>query len=534
MKRVAVTILIGCLVLSLNISTATAAVKPGSTCKKLGQIITSAGIKYTCIKSGKKFVWSKGVRTKSASPTAPESSSPSTGATSVSTCPTPLLQTPVDLSKVSSILYPGQERGGNYKAHGGFGFDNATDNLVTVKIPLNGKISPVVRYREMGEIQYLFEFDGNCGVSFRFDHLRKLTPKFEAVVNAFPIKEDTPFHPASPYAISKVGTDLIGRYFAEAFGLKTITTRMFTHTGPRRGDVFDESSFAKRNAELIGANHTEVRFNIRDAKNTIIKLIESTGEPFSDAAYIPLSILCQSISGKHKVVLAGEGADEIFGGYTWQHQYFEEIYNKDWLRKIKSLFKKRGTVNYYAHAMSMGWFDKNELEHMLTPALHQYIPSDVHWFYRKHYNNKLTRLKSIQYLDMKCFMGELVLTKIDRASMANSLEVRVPFLDHKLFEKVFLLDEKQYFKQHQTKFLLYENIKKFLPQSILDRKKQGFVGPDNYYMNIEYYKKELANSNLVKHNIINQSYIDNLLKQDYNWKLWKILIMEKWFSHWVD
>ena len=65
-----------------------------------------------------------------------------------------------------------------------------------------------------------------------------------------PIKEDTPFHPASPYAISKVGTDLIGRYFAEAYGLRTITTRMFTHTGPRRGDVFAESSFAKQIAMI--------------------------------------------------------------------------------------------------------------------------------------------------------------------------------------------------------------------------------------------------------------------------------------------
>ena len=185
------TIVIGCLVLTLNLSTATAAVKPGTTCKKLGQISKSAGMKYTCIKSGKKYVWSKGVGAKSNSPTAPASSSPSSSATPKSSCPTPLLQTPVDLSKVTSILYPGQERGGNYKAHGGFGFDNATDNLVTVTIPLNGKVNRVVRYREMGEIQYLFEFDGDCGVSFRFDHLRKLTAKFEAIVNAFPIKEDT-------------------------------------------------------------------------------------------------------------------------------------------------------------------------------------------------------------------------------------------------------------------------------------------------------------------------------------------------------
>lgn len=65
-----------------------------------------------------------------------------------------------------------------------------------------------------------------------------------------PINEECTFHPASPYAISKVGTDLIGRYYAEAYGLTVMTTRMFTHTGPRRGDVFAESSFAKQIAMI--------------------------------------------------------------------------------------------------------------------------------------------------------------------------------------------------------------------------------------------------------------------------------------------
>jgi len=65
-----------------------------------------------------------------------------------------------------------------------------------------------------------------------------------------PIHEEVPFHPASPYAISKVGTDLIGRYYAEAYDLTVMTTRMFTHTGPRRGDVFAESTFAKQIAMI--------------------------------------------------------------------------------------------------------------------------------------------------------------------------------------------------------------------------------------------------------------------------------------------
>ena len=64
------------------------------------------------------------------------------------------------------------------------------------------------------------------------------------------INEECQFHPASPYAISKVGTDLLGRYYAEAYGMKIMTTRMFTHTGPRRGDVFHESTFAKQIAMI--------------------------------------------------------------------------------------------------------------------------------------------------------------------------------------------------------------------------------------------------------------------------------------------
>jgi asparagine synthase (glutamine-hydrolysing) len=129
-------------------------------------------------------------------------------------------------------------------------------------------------------------------------------------------------------------------------------------------------------------------------------------------------------------------------------------------------------------------------------------------------------------------MSELVLTKVDRASMANSLEVRVPFLHHSLFEKIFSLKESEYHKPEQTKFLLYEQLNKTFPKEILVRKKQGFVGPDNYYMNIVWYKESLRDSLLIKDGIIQRSYVDNLLKENYNWKLWKILIMEKWYVRW--
>ena len=224
MKSKAWALVLGLALTLLPTLPASAAIKTGDKCTKLKATAIVSGKKYTCIKSGQKLLWSKGVRvatptsepTNSSQPSDKPSSQPessSTNNSSKNSCPTPLLQTPVDLSKVTSILYPGQERGGNYKAHGGFGFDNATDNSVIVKIPLNGKVNRVVRYREMGEIQYLFEFDGDCGVSFRFDHLRKLTPKFEAIVNAFPIKEDTRtdlVNPPVPVTVGEVIATEVG------------------------------------------------------------------------------------------------------------------------------------------------------------------------------------------------------------------------------------------------------------------------------------------------------------------------------------
>ena len=60
------------------------------------------------------------------------------------------------------------------------------------------------------------------------------------------------------------------------------------------------------------------------------------------------------------------------------------------------------------------------------------------------------------------------------------------------------------------------------------------MGPDQYYMNMDFYRKELGESNLVKHNIIREEYIDELLQESYNWKLWKIVVFEKWFTHWVS
>ena len=105
-----------------------------------------------------------------------------------------------------------------------------------------------------------------------------------------PINENCNYHPASPYAISKVGTDMVGKYFFEAFNLKVLTTRMFTHTGPRRGDVFAESSFAKQIAMIeakkikpvvkVGNLKSLRTFaDVRDAVNAYYLLLTKNPKP---------------------------------------------------------------------------------------------------------------------------------------------------------------------------------------------------------------------------------------------------------------
>ncbi len=102
-------------------------------------------------------------------------------------CPDPLtLQTPVDINKVTGVLYPGQERGGDFKPHGGFRFDNSKNNEIEVKAPIDAAITGASRYIELGELQYLFDFETSCGIRYRFDHLTKLAPKLSEIAEKLP------------------------------------------------------------------------------------------------------------------------------------------------------------------------------------------------------------------------------------------------------------------------------------------------------------------------------------------------------------
>jgi asparagine synthase (glutamine-hydrolysing) len=287
-------------------------------------------------------------------------------------------------------------------------------------------------------------------------------------------------------------------------------------------------------AELVSSKfHTEHFFEILDGSSLDIidHLVNYYDEPLADISIVPTYYVSRLAARKVKAVLSGEGSDEIFAGYTWHREHYSKP--SIWEKLFHSKSENEYSVQNYAQAMAMGLYDKINLQKIMGTDHKKDIPNDPFWFYAQHYNQELGKIKSFQYLDMKTFMGELVLTKIDRASMANSLEVRVPFLDHELFEFVFTLPENDYVKANTQKFLLFENIKNTLPQAILHRKKQGFVGPDSYYMNMEWYRQNLKNSSLVSEGIINGDSLNELISVGDHWRLWKLLVLEKWHKRWM-
>jgi len=291
-----------------------------------------------------------------------------------------------------------------------------------------------------------------------------------------------------------------------------------------------EHLFAEMVAKQLGSTHTS--YLVDDAHLELMEhLAWVYDEPLADISTLPTFMVSRVAAQQVKAVMSGEGSDEIFVGYNWQRGFKAR---SPW-QQMKSMFASANqhyVVDYYAEAMAMGRFDGDAQKELLHPDLHESIHRNPDWFYAEKFNHSLHPLKAIQQMDIKCFMGELVLAKIDRASMANSLEVRVPFLDHRLFEKIFSLKVSQYHRIEQTKSLLYEQLKKIFPQEILVRKKQGFVGPDKFYENLNWYKSTLDKSLLVNDQLIQQSAIDKYIRNAEHWKLWKLVVMEFWYRKW--
>ncbi len=179
-----------------------------------------------------------------------------------------------------------------------------------------------------------------------------------------PIHENVNFHPASPYAISKVGTDLIGRFYGEAYGLKCITTRMFTHTGPRRGDVFAESSFAKQIA-LIEAKHIKpiLKTGNLDSLRTFADVRDAVDAYYKLVTINPIAGEFYNIGGNFSCTI-GEMLETLLKFST--EKDIKVITEKSRLRPIDADLQVPNTNKFKLHT---GWEPKYKFEETMKDLL---------------------------------------------------------------------------------------------------------------------------------------------------------------------
>lgn len=213
-------------------------------------------------------------------------------------------------------------------------------------------------------------------------------------------------------------------------------------------------------------------------------------EPFADTSAFPTYLVSKMAKEKVTVVLTGDGSDEIFGGYRRYHAIWqkEREHGPDNLliSAIYSRYKGNQTKDYFwmdvltylseLYAWPLSITDKELKKNLKIDKDY-----DTCWFLRKYYNKELPPMTRAQYVDFRTYLPGDILTKVDRVSMAVSLETRVPFLSRKLIEFSFSLSEEDRCPKGQEKGLLKKAYEEEIGRTILYRKKMGFSMPEKYF-----------------------------------------------------
>lgn len=259
---------------------------------------------------------------------------------------------------------------------------------------------------------------------------------------------------------------------------------------------YDESEYARRAADSLKVNCEIRKFGTEDYKELYDKLPQIYDEPFADTSAYPTYFVCKLAKEKVTVVLTGDGGDELFGGYP------RCIYAKDILNK-KIINNRKISELYLRNYKKLNWMNlNNKLGRMLKEDLALMAPMyqygieidrsrlrekyhiekdyDDFWYYRQFYIKELPIYTRLRYLDFMTYLPGDILTKVDRAAMANSLETRVPFLDKEMIEFAFSLSQQECNPNGELKGILKYAYKDIFPDKFFDRRKQGFSMPFRY------------------------------------------------------
>jgi asparagine synthase (glutamine-hydrolysing) len=323
---------------------------------------------------------------------------------------------------------------------------------------------------------------------------------------------------------------------------------------------FDETSAARTVAEQFGTEHTELILK-PDVEALIQDIIWYLDEPFGDSSAIPTYMVSKLAAEQVKVVLSGDGGDELFAGYD---RYAVEQRERRYeyapapLRQILGLIgasmpegaKGRNFLKHIALSGSHRYLDATTLfkadqkRRLFQPGVASLVGRQDPWreghAFLKHLDGDW--LSTLQHWDIEHYLPLDILTKVDRMSMAHSLEARVPLLDHKLVEFAATIPPEFRLRKGETKSIFKRAMRGILPDEIIDRPKQGFAVPLGSWFRGRlggFARELLLPTGGARQEIFDRDYIAQLLDmhergRDLNLQLWTLMSFELWCRRFLD
>lgn len=317
--------------------------------------------------------------------------------------------------------------------------------------------------------------------------------------------------------------------------------------------MYNELPYAQLVADSIGALHHERIVGLPAFQSQLEAVCRVYDEPYADFSSLPTLAVSRLARDYVKVVLSGEGGDEAFAGYSW-YQYWLRLTRlaqvvpawaraaggklsrhwPSWLKWQNRAYSLRllssGPLERYGGIMS--WISLEEKRRLVPPErIRELNGYDDYWYLRRYWRSELDPVTRMQYLDVKTYLPNDLLVKVDRASMAVSLEARVPMLDHRLIETLFAVPVSVRFKNGQAKYLLRKAMEYDLPGRTLARRKMGFTPPMNHWVGLEdrkWLESQLRGGVAVREGLLRSDALENLSAFRWGVKVWILLVLEYW------
>lgn len=319
---------------------------------------------------------------------------------------------------------------------------------------------------------------------------------------------------------------------------------------------YSELPYARQISDMISSDHTEIIVTPQEIMDNIEEVIWYRETPISEFSDIPVYLLSKAAAEKVKVVLTGEGGDEVFGGYS---KYVFERKAKRAVslgmpllrplvrnKAVESLIPQRLLTafelfsepdRFKRYYRWFSYFRDEELARILTPGRKEHMKTGNPYASVMGDKRFRTNLDEMQYLDVKVWLPDNLLLRADRMSMAASLEARVPFLDHRLVELSYMLPEHFKVRGGEGKYIEKKIAEKYISRDIIYRKKVGFDVPVSRWFRGDL--KELLVSNVLRRDSFSRDFLDgNALetlvndhvsgRRDNHKKLWILLNFELW------